>query len=224
MRGTDSASTHGDPDPCGLIANLDAAITTRSSHSAADVWTSGTRTLTSFGTLIADIWHHLLSAITTASSIGKLIKDSVTEVRMSELDAGTAGKAANQIDLIKTEADKIALVDAGTGVAGSVIEEVENRAVPADLGTPQKNQAFNNIEFLLVDSTDHVTPETGLSPTGQRSIDGGGFGAVSGAITEVANGIYQFDALAADMNGGTIMFRFSDPAADDTFVFIKTRA
>ena len=97
-------------------------------------------------------------------------------------------------------------------------------AIPADLGTPQKNQAFSNIEFLLVDSTDHVTPETGLSPTGQRSIDGGAFVAVSGTIAEVGNGIYQFDALAADMNGDTIMFRFSDAAADDTFVFIRTRA
>jgi hypothetical protein len=53
---------------------------------------------------------------------------SITEARLSELDAATSGKAANQIDLIKTEADKIALTDAGAGVAGSVIEEIENRS------------------------------------------------------------------------------------------------
>jgi hypothetical protein len=35
--------------------NLDAAISTRSSHSAADVWAVGTRTLTGFGTLVADV-------------------------------------------------------------------------------------------------------------------------------------------------------------------------
>ena len=46
-----------------------------STHSAANVWGVGTRTLTSFGTLIIDIWHHLLTGITTASTIGKLIKD-----------------------------------------------------------------------------------------------------------------------------------------------------
>lgn len=39
------------------------------------VWASATRTLTSFGSLVADIWHHLLTGITTAGSIGKLIKD-----------------------------------------------------------------------------------------------------------------------------------------------------
>ena len=75
----------------------------------------------------------------------------------------------------------------------------------------------------MVDSTDHVTPETGLTVTGQRSINGGAFAAVAGAIAEVGSGIYQLDATAADMNGDTIMFRFSNAAADDTFVFIKTR-
>ena len=100
--------------------------------------------------------------------------------------------------LIKTEADKI---------PGLV---------------PTQNEALSNIEFLMVDSTDHVTPKTGLTVTGQRSIDGGAFGAVSGTIAEVSNGIYQFDALAADMNGGIITFRFSGTGADDTFLTIRT--
>ena len=61
-----------------------------------------------------------------------------------------------------------------------------------------------------------------------RSVDGGAFGAGTGTgPAEVANGIYQYDASAADMNGGTIMFRFTattgTPAApDDAFVFIVT--
>lgn len=76
--------------------NLDAAITTRSSHTVADVWTSGTRTLTSFGTLVADIWANstrtltalgsslvaeiwnaLTSGMSTAGSVGKLIADNL---------------------------------------------------------------------------------------------------------------------------------------------------
>ena len=146
-----------------------------------------------------------------------------TEARLSELDAGTGGKAANQIDLIKTEADKIALSDAGAGVSGSVIEEVENRATPADMGMPQQNQALSNIEFLMVDSTDHVTVETGLTVSGQRSIDGGAFASVSGSIAEVGSGIYQFDAAAADMNGRFITFRFTATGADDRFVSFITR-
>jgi ABC-type cobalamin/Fe3+-siderophores transport system ATPase subunit len=57
--------------------NVNATISSRSSHSAADVWTVGTRTLTSFGTLIQDIWDKATSALTTAGSIGKLLVDNI---------------------------------------------------------------------------------------------------------------------------------------------------
>ncbi len=78
----------------------------------------------------------LLGRLTAARAA---LLDEITAARLSELDAGTSGKAANQIDLIKTEADKIALVDASAGVAGSVIEEVENRATPAQVNTEVDN-------------------------------------------------------------------------------------
>ena len=86
----------------------------------------------------------------------------------------------------------------------------------------QKNTAFNNLEFLMVLASDHVTPATGLTVTGQRSIDGGAFGAVSGVIAEVSNGIYQIDLLAADTNGAVITYRFSSGTADDTFITVTT--
>ena len=47
-----------------IKTNLDAAITTRSSHAAADVWAVGTRSLTTFGTLIADIWASATRSLT----------------------------------------------------------------------------------------------------------------------------------------------------------------
>lgn len=58
----------------------DAAWTTAvgfSTHAAADVWSVGTRTLTSFGTLVADIWAAATSGLTTAGSIGKLLVDNI---------------------------------------------------------------------------------------------------------------------------------------------------
>lgn len=104
-------------------------------------------------------------------------------------------------------------------IAGTVTVTWSGRNVgPALL----RNVALSNLEFLMVDSTDHVTPKTGLTISGTRSIDGGAFGAVTGTFAEVANGIYQFDATAADMNGGIITFRFTGTAADDTFVTVKT--
>ncbi len=88
---------------------------------------------------------------------------------------------------------------------------------------PKINTALNDIEFLMVDDTDHVTPKTGISPIGvTRSIDGGAFGAGTGTAAEVANGIYQYDASMADMNGALITFRFTGTDADDTFLSIST--
>lgn len=87
---------------------------------------------------------------------------------------------------------------------------------------PQQNIALSNIMFLMVDDTDHVTPKTGLTVTGERSIDAGAFAAVTGTIAEISDGIYQFDASAADMNGAFITFRFSGTAADDTFITFET--
>ncbi len=82
----------------------------------------------------------------------------------------------------------------------------------------------NDLAFLMVDETDGKTPETGLTVTGERST-GSSWVAVSGTITEVGNGIYQFDALAADMpsNLFAVEFRFSATGALDTFLTVQMR-
>lgn len=95
---------------------------------------------------------------------------------------------------------------------------------------PTQNVALPNIEFLFVAASDHVTPVTGATGTSvTRSIDGGSFGAGTGTLAEVSNGIYQYDASAADMNGGIITFRFigtggTPGAPDDVFLTIVTGA
>ena len=86
----------------------------------------------------------------------------------------------------------------------------------------QKNVAFNNLEFLMVLTADHVTPAPGVTVTGQRSIDGGGFVNITGAIAEVSDGIYQVDLSAADTNGDVITYKFSAATADDTFITVTT--
>ena len=81
--------------------------------------------------------------------------------------------------------------------------------------------AMSNLEVLMVDSTTK-DPKTSLTVTGEKSIDGGAFAAVTGTIAEVGSGIYQFDASAADMNGTIITFKFSSAGADVTFITVKT--
>lgn len=116
---------------------------------------------------------------------------------------------------------------AGASVSADIAAvKVDTAAILIDTASigVTKNATFSNFEFLMVLSSDGQTPATGLTVTGQVSIDGGAFGSVSGAIAEVGNGIYQFDAAAADTNGDVITWRFSAATALDTFATIKTRA
>jgi hypothetical protein len=86
----------------------------------------------------------------------------------------------------------------------------------------KKNQALANFPFLMTDSTNH-NPLTGLTVSATRSIDGAAFGAGTIAnMTEVANGIYQCDLGAGDLNGDTIVLRFTASGADDLFVTLIT--
>ncbi len=88
--------------------------------------------------------------------------------------------------------------------------------------------AFPNIPFLLVREADGRTPVTaavGLSV--ERQIDGATFETADNTPTEVSDGMYSYDASAADMDGAKITFRFSasngtpgEPG--DTFVTILT--
>lgn len=59
------------------LDNLDAAVSSRSSHTAAAVWAVGARTLTSFGTLVNDIWS---AGARTLTSYGTLVADVATAV------------------------------------------------------------------------------------------------------------------------------------------------
>lgn len=87
-RTTDSLEAVG-----ARATNLDAAISTRSSHTAADVWSVATRTLTSFGTLIADIWAYATRTLTqTAASIAAAISgDTITVIRGDTMSVSLTG-------------------------------------------------------------------------------------------------------------------------------------
>ncbi len=97
------------------------------------------------------------------------------------------------------------------------------KADTASGGIP-KNAAFPGFEFPMVLSSDHYTAATGLTVTGQRSIDGGAFANVTGTISEVGSGVYQGDLSAADTNGDTITYKFSGTAADDSIITVITRS
>ncbi len=178
------------------------------------------------------------------ASILDTLQDRLTATRAGYLDELGAANIPADVDAIKAVTDVIPDAGALTTIAADTARLTAARAgaltdlidggrldllvdaikaktdnLPEGI---QKNQAFNNFEFLMVDSTDHRTPKTGLTVSGYKSIDGAAFVAVSGSIAEVANGIYQVDFAAADTNGDVITYRFTATGADDRFVTIKT--
>lgn len=82
----------------------------------------------------------------------------------------------------------------------------------------KKNQALSNFAFLMTDSTTH-NPATGKTVTVTRCIDGGAFAAGTlSAVTEVSNGQYRVDFLAADLNGNVVTLRATATGCDDLFM------
>jgi len=138
--------------------------------------------------------------------------------------AGIARPVADYVGASRTFTIDEALPSAPANGVGFAIQSTHIHPVSQirDAILPAKNVALSNIEFLMVDATDFATPETGLTVSGTRSIDGAAFGAVTGTIAEVANGIYQLDASQADMNGTIITFRFTATGAAATYLTIRT--
>lgn len=85
----------------------------------------------------------------------------------------------------------------------------------------KKNTALAGFMFPMWDSTNHA-PLTGITPTVQRSIDGGSFAACTNAASEIASGAYKIDLSAADLNGTTILLKFSGTGADTHFAEVLT--
>lgn len=73
------------------------------------------------------------------------------------------------------------------------------------------------LTFLLVDGTDHITPETGLTPTVTLSKNGAAFAGQAGAVTEIGLGWYKVAGNATDTNTlGSLILHATATGADPT--------
>ena len=114
------------------LDQLDAAVSSRSSHSVADVWAHSARTLTSFGTIVAGIWSAATRTLTQAIS-GGLSKAEVREAmaeqgytsvrapRLDNLDAQVSTRAT-PADLAALGASPITLLSPMTGALSAAID------------------------------------------------------------------------------------------------------
>lgn len=87
----------------------------------------------------------------------------------------------------------------------------------------KKNTQLAAFPFLMVLTSDHITAATGVTVTATRSIDGGAFGACSNAVAEISNGVYKITLSAADLNGDTIVLKFTATSCDQRTIVIATQ-
>lgn len=115
-----------------------------------------------------------------------------------------------------------------TGSVGSVVGNVGGNVVGSVASVTalaiKKNTQLSNFEFLMVSSTDHITPATGLTVTATRSIDGAAFASCANSVSEVGSGIYKITLATTDLNGTVITLKFTATGADARYITIPTQA
>ena len=246
MRGTDSAATASalataQTDLDTLTGADGATLATAQANYApskagdAMALTSGERT-----TLAAAIWNALTSGMTTVGSLGKKLADWVvgtidtyTGNTKQTGDVGAAGagltavpwNAAWDAEVQSEVADALDAAVPASPTANSLNERVktmDDADLPANVpAAPPKNAEYTYV-VKMVDATDLSTPETGLTVSMTRSLDGAAFGAATGTVTEISTGHYKVVASAADMNGNVVTHRFTATGAADLSVVYKT--
>jgi hypothetical protein len=115
----------------GLIpTNLDAKVSSRSSHSAADVWAVTARTLTGFGTLVADVAAAAYAAVSAVFSAALVAIQGKTD----QLTFTETGKVDATAEVSLSEEQVTAIADAvvdGLGTVGDPLSAAVPGAYPA---------------------------------------------------------------------------------------------
>lgn len=76
--------------------------------------------------------------------------------------------------------------------------------------------------FLMVDSSDHITAKTGLSPTVTLSKAGGSFASPSGSVSEIGSGWYKVAGNATDSGTlGPLVLHATGTGADPVDVIYR---
>lgn len=87
----------------------------------------------------------------------------------------------------------------------------------------QKNVAVNHFGFVMINSSDGKTPQTGETVTVQRSIDGGAFSDCTNTpATEIGSGAYYINLTASELNGDAILLKMTATNSLTRFVEVFT--
>lgn len=193
-----------------LVDNINATISSRSTHTAADVWAVATRALTDksgfdlSGAGIQAIWDRATSLLTTSGSIGKLLVDRGADIAtiLTRTDVATSTRLASAS---YTAPDNATI----TAIAGYVDTEVAAIKTNTDkLGTAME------LDGAVYRFTTNALEQ---APTG----GGGGSAAaiwdepIAGHLTPGSTGA-KLNAAAAAAGSGSISYTYTVYQPDDT--------
>jgi hypothetical protein len=150
--------------------------------------------------------------IRKSSSLKPATAGRTLAVDASSFAPVSSGTGSGQVDLTSGQVR----VQSGTG-SGQI--SASSGAVKIQ-GTVKKNTAINNYPFVMRDLSG--LPRTGLTVTATRKIDSGSFSACANAPAEIADGWYEIDLAAADLNGVTIALSLTATGSSGTFATIVT--
>lgn len=205
-----------------LIAdNLNATVSSRSTLDAAGIRSAIGLASANLDTQLAAISAFIdtevaaiLAAVDTEVAAIKAKTDQLTFTIANKVDSSI--QAAG--DFAQAAADKVWSTAARTLTAFGFSVNLASGQLFI-----KKNTALSNFTFLMRQSSDHITPATGLTITATRSIDGAAFAACANAASEIGNGVYKIDLAAADLNGTVITLKFTAAGADQRTITLITQ-
>jgi hypothetical protein len=147
--------------------NTDSKTSTRSSHSAADVWAVGTRTLTAFAfavdvsaTAVALIWDKATSALTTVGSIGKRLADNLDATVSSRLATSSYTAPPSAATIAAAVWDYLTSAATTVGSLGKLLVDNLNATISSRLAsasyTAPDNATIGTISSALTTAAANV--------------------------------------------------------------------
>jgi len=161
-----------------LVDNVNATISSRSSHSAADVWSVATRTLTGFGTLVSDIWS---AATRTLTSFGFTANANLIQIDGQATNGNNATLNLKQLNIINNAGHAlVAESTGGNGDGARFLGTGFGRGILAvgDLGAGLKIQS--NVAALSIEE---------LGAAGNSAIDVTSSSGVGISVLGAADGV-----------------------------------
>lgn len=207
------------------LATLTSDVTTKTGYS-----------LSAAG--IQAIWDALTSALTTVGSIGKLLVDNINATissRASQTSVDDLPTNAELATALGTADDAVLAAIAAlnnlsqsnirTAIGlGSANLDTQLAAIAADLPTkPTRGVQFGPLPFLMVDETDGMTPETGVTVTATISKDGGAFAACTNSVSEISGGFFKLTLTATEMTADFVALKLTATGCAQRSIIINTQ-